>query len=96
MTGRGEDGGVAALDCRRGRRGRVPISQRRGARPIEFERGEPEDGGRGRGGSLNGAFHSRRASAEARMSGAGAAARLTGEGEGGTVVMLVNALGIYI
>jgi hypothetical protein len=46
------------------------------ARPIEFERGEPEDGGRGRGGSLNGAFHSRRASTEARMSGAGAAARL--------------------
>jgi hypothetical protein len=27
---------------------------------IEFERGEPEDGGGGRGGSLNGAFHSRR------------------------------------
>jgi hypothetical protein len=58
----------------------VPISQRRGARPIEFERGEPEDGGHG--GSLNGAFHSRRASAEARMSGAGAAARLAGEGRG--------------
>jgi hypothetical protein len=28
---------------------------------IEFERGEPEDAGGGRRGSLNGAFHSRRA-----------------------------------
>jgi hypothetical protein len=28
---------------------------------IEFERGEPEDGGGGRGGSLNGALHSWRA-----------------------------------
>jgi hypothetical protein len=38
---------------------------------IEFERGEPEDGGGGRGGSLNGAFHSRRARRRRRIGARG-------------------------
>jgi hypothetical protein len=57
-VGRGEDGGMAALDCRRGARAWNGAFHRVF---IEFERGEPEDGGGGHGGSLNGAFHSWRA-----------------------------------